>query len=403
MSHFTVLVVGADVEKQLAPFHEFECTGDDNEYVQDVDQTEEARKEYESDENTTTCYKDFQGTLHSPYDKAGNYDLAYWREPTLDELAKIKAAGNFPNHGDKNGFRWNSTDWHDGKGSRPKVFALPEGWSEVWVPQKQVETFLEFVEDYYSKKAVPFGEKPDLVHKHKYGYALLDEKGEVAKVIDRTNKNKKWDWWEVGGRWTGYFKMKEATVGSLGRPGIQTMDSDYKPPAKDRADIALKCDIDIEGMRDEAGQRAAERYDLFSSITAGCPKHLSWKEIQKLNEKPGEKDKNGESIVDWGAVRDAYGNQPVLKALRESKDKKAHWLTPDDFLCTRDEYIDRERKGALATFAVVKDGKWYERGGMGWWGVVHNEKDDGEWVNQFSVLINDLPGDTLLTVVDCHI
>ena len=34
MSHYSVLVIGENVEEQLAPFHEFECTGDDNEYVQ---------------------------------------------------------------------------------------------------------------------------------------------------------------------------------------------------------------------------------------------------------------------------------------------------------------------------------------------------------------------------------
>ena len=40
MSHFSVLVVGEEVEAALAPFHEFECTGEENEYVQNVDVTE---------------------------------------------------------------------------------------------------------------------------------------------------------------------------------------------------------------------------------------------------------------------------------------------------------------------------------------------------------------------------
>ena len=31
MSHYTVLVIGDDPEKQLAPFHEFGCTGIDDE------------------------------------------------------------------------------------------------------------------------------------------------------------------------------------------------------------------------------------------------------------------------------------------------------------------------------------------------------------------------------------
>jgi hypothetical protein len=47
MSHFSVLVIGGNVEEQLQPFHEFECTGTDDQYVQEIDQTEEARKNFE--------------------------------------------------------------------------------------------------------------------------------------------------------------------------------------------------------------------------------------------------------------------------------------------------------------------------------------------------------------------
>ena len=70
MSHFTVLVVtnekptGEVLEKALAPFHEFECTGVDNEYVQDIDVTEKLRKEYL--EQTESLLKAPDGTLLSP-------------------------------------------------------------------------------------------------------------------------------------------------------------------------------------------------------------------------------------------------------------------------------------------------------------------------------------------------
>jgi hypothetical protein len=403
MSHFTVLVVGNNVEKQLAPYHEFECTGDDNEYVQDIDETEEAREAFKSDEHTATRYKDPQGNLHNPYDEKGDYNPAYWREPTTEELEKIKTDTGFYSSGEKDGLRLASADWKDSKGYRPKVFALPEDWVEVDVPKHTVETFSEFVEGYYNKKVVPYGEQPDLKKKHKYGYALVDKTGEIVKVIDRTNKNAKWDWYQVGGRWNGFFKMKKTKAGKLGKPGLQRMDKDYKPPENGRADIARKCDIDIEGMREEAALKAAKRYDLFASVTAECPKHLSWQEMQKLHQKPGEKDKRGEPVVDWGAAREAYHRQPVLKALSESDNKETVWLDADDFLCTREEYLERARRGAFSTFAVVKDSKWYERGKMGWWGAVADEQNHDEWLKQFSALIDNLPGDTLLTVVDCHI
>lgn len=49
MSHFTVLVIVEDVEAQLQPFHEFECTGENDQYVQDLDITEIARANFENE------------------------------------------------------------------------------------------------------------------------------------------------------------------------------------------------------------------------------------------------------------------------------------------------------------------------------------------------------------------
>lgn len=73
-------------------------------------------------------------------------------------------------------------------------------------------------------------------------------------------------------------------------------------------------------------------------------------------------------------------------------------ISPED---TEDSYINKAK--ALSAFAVLKDGKWYERGEMGWFACVSNEKSDDQWDEEFNKLIDGLPGDTLLTVVDCHI
>ena len=43
MSHFSVLVIGPNVDKQLAPYHEFECTGVNDEFIQEVDLTSDFR------------------------------------------------------------------------------------------------------------------------------------------------------------------------------------------------------------------------------------------------------------------------------------------------------------------------------------------------------------------------
>lgn len=47
MSHFTVMVVGENVDELLAPYHEFECTGHNDEFVQNIDRTDEVRQEWE--------------------------------------------------------------------------------------------------------------------------------------------------------------------------------------------------------------------------------------------------------------------------------------------------------------------------------------------------------------------
>jgi hypothetical protein len=54
MSHFVVYVITetgsqGEVEEQLAPFHEYECTGIEDEFVKFVDMEDELRKRYEAD------------------------------------------------------------------------------------------------------------------------------------------------------------------------------------------------------------------------------------------------------------------------------------------------------------------------------------------------------------------
>ena len=71
--------------------------------------------------------------------------------------------------------------------------------------------------------------------------------------------------------------------------------------------------------------------------------------------------------------------------------------------------IDQAKKGDIAnfdeltTFAVLKDGEWFEKGEMGWWGVVHDKKDEELWVNELKKLVQGLPDDTLISIFDCHI
>ena len=59
----------------------------------------------------------------------------------------------------------------------------------------------------------------------------------------------------------------------------------------------------------------------------------------------------------------------------------------------------------LGTFAVLRDGKWFEKGSIGWWGISSDTDEESEkWEKGFyDEFIKDLKGDTLLTIVDLHI
>lgn len=307
MSHFTVLVIGENPEDQLAPFHEFECTGIDDQYVQDIDRTAEARKEY-------------------------------------DDSKKYEDAN-------------------------------------------KEESFLEFVKDYYGWEPTM---NPGISEKHKYGYVLVDEKGNVIKCIDRTNPNKQWDWFVLGGRWTGFFKLKEGVLEIVGEPGL------FQREAKEgHGDCALKSEIDFDLMRNEAGLKALQEYELAEQVIGHLPMNRPWKEIgaeKKYSDEAREIYRSQPRVMAWGS------------AAKNRKDWPFGWRSScDDFLMSREQYIENARNNACVTHAVIKDGKWYESGSMGWWGMVSNEKDSEQWADEFSKLIDDLPDDTMLSVYDCHI
>ncbi len=54
-------------------------------------------------------------------------------------------------------------------------------------------------------------------------------------------------------------------------------------------------------------------------------------------------------------------------------------------------------------FCLIIDGVWYERGKMGWWACVSDEKENGVWNEEFMKLINALPEKSIVANYDFHI
>src|SRR5690606_18805090 len=120
MSHFSLLVVTEKEPTQdllaarLQPFHEFECTGVDDQYVENVDRTAEARAAF--DRETSQMLRAPDGSLHRPYEDR------FYRDPTPEEAPKVGLGTGFGS-----GLVWTSKDWGDGRGYRAKVQFIPDG------------------------------------------------------------------------------------------------------------------------------------------------------------------------------------------------------------------------------------------------------------------------------------
>jgi hypothetical protein len=330
MSHFTVLVIGNDPEKQLAPYQENNMGDCPDEFMVFESDEEEYLSQYETDTTTKVIMPD--GRILN----------------TWDDEFRIK------------GTLGTGSDTHK----------VPEYLEQREMLLKELySTFDEYMKEWC-------------------GYKSRDEK--EGKYGTWTNPNSKWDWYLLGGRCTGFFKLKDGleVLGQRGEPGLMT-----KEAKKGTADQSLKKYIDFDLMRNESIDKAAKKYDTAMIILKDLPVNETWKSI-------GERMGYGND-----KSRPYYFSQPRLVAwAKAQKDKIIDMFDScDDFIITREEYLTNAYNNTISTFAFIRDRKWYEKGEMGWLACVSNEKDQKEWSGEFNKMIDELPEDTLLSIYDCHI
>jgi len=134
-----VIVIGENVDEQLAPYHEFECTGID-EYIEEVDELEDLLNEYKTEK--VRALKSPDGEVFSFYDDR------FYRDPTKAEIDKLSFgnSGNIIGTGSRYGISFASKDWGDGRGYRGKVRETPEGYEEIELEgHEQLRTFEEYI------------------------------------------------------------------------------------------------------------------------------------------------------------------------------------------------------------------------------------------------------------------
>ncbi|MBB3937716.1 hypothetical protein [Aureimonas phyllosphaerae] len=349
MSHFTVLVVMDEppthetIAPILQPWHEYECTGIKDQYVIEVDVTDDVRETFES---SVSAVKLADGTFSCRYDRK---------------------------------FYTSATDPND-VFSRPG-FELPDGAEEV-------------------ELAADEARQHGLGHATMRDAAIYEHGDSIIERDDRfyylTNPNRKWDWWVIGGRWSGLFRLKPgAASGVVGGPGLM------RPGAPcGTFDGGRMEDIDWSTMKStEVAQRRAKLAEIAQKtgltteqVVAACilndAAHAAWMEL------PGEKPR-GDAHGEWLVSLYGEAGEHLKKVHR------ATWNDPPKMVEGQTADSWAQAAAALITYAVVKDGQWYARGSMGWWGISSGETDD--WDAKFTEMLAMVRLDQFVVVVDCHI
>ena len=210
------------------------------------------------------------------------------------------------------------------------------------------------------------------------------------------NENSKWDWYEVGGRWSGDLLIKPEfreewakypTYGHVdGREAIID-------PVIRWADYAPLGAIDVATMRAEAALAAEKRFDAYERII---------KEYGPLPDKPGEIEDNELRRAAWRE----YWAAPIFVPMQEAGVIGEWEREPpnETYGIGRDAYVRLHENQALCGFATLFDGEWFESGKMGWFGTSTATIDSTVFYREeMRKIIDSLPEETMIWIVDCHI
>lgn len=336
MSHFSVCVVvphedfrgplsyekvESAVDRILAPYWE---STEDPEFLDFVDKTDEAKADFES--GTLRAVKLPDGRIAGEYESVVHDRFTITEDNTI--LLKSQKIGEPPRETDET----------------RAMECLPE-----YPLSKYYPSFEEYCEKYCSYTQDSCG---------RWGYYC--------------NELAKWDWFEIGGRFSGLLLTRAEATEVL----PATRDDDQKP--------------ELDGYR---AVNAARMKDIAWEKILELRRDNAKKTYERLEKAYRTKDKNlcqlMETIVEdgiqgWGEMRYYKGE------------------TLEEYL-TRSGLTDADRC-PISVYAVVeRNGEWSGSGDMGWFGISSNDKPEREWHDELQTIMRDVEPDDLLVCVDCHI
>lgn len=315
MSHFTVLVVGEDIDKQMLPFCEHQEESDAYHVFKDTE--DENRNEYLT--GTTKAVKTNLGWV-SQWDEK-------FRNPQYRPF-----------------------------GSNIPEFIYPS--EPVDVPFTDIyPSFEDFMRGYN-------GDDSRDPKTNRYGYWH--------------NPNAKWDWYSIGGRWKGFFKLKPNMDGEIGSAGA------FNNEALFDADSTLKGNIDFDAMIEYNSKKATETADKIYEKCKNLPFPKKWGEVMQMFSE------------DINKSRDFYNTQEGVIGVTEALGEGFIWnldgfIPGDSWESSRNLYISRAETSSYLPYAILYNGEWISRGRVGWFGCKYNEMDEDKCNQMAKEFIDNLP------------
>lgn len=224
----------------------------------------------------------------------------------------------------------------------------------------------------------------------------FEQDPETGKIGYWENPNAKWDWYQVGGRWTGQLLLKEEAVvaktGVRGQPSLLAVH--YHPDSVNTdphmADAAQFKDVDWKAMNKSVKEEVRKFVEQVQQIRA-----------HQATGADNLPDGTHPLFGPWQAM--------VELGIVERTDPEGDWSLQKFHIknLTFEEAMERYASyWKWRTWAVIdEEGRWHEKATMGWWGMHDGDPDDVmTWCNFFwHDFIEGTDPETWVVVVDCHI
>jgi hypothetical protein len=229
---------------------------------------------------------------------------------------------------------------------------------------------------------------------------FYDEDEDRAYEVSTYNPQGKWDWWAIGGRWSGQLLATSEHEPNDVIPATNVIG--WNAPKRDdwegRIDGGRVRYVDLERMRSEAVESGLRLHRQYHELRARHGEgYREWSSF--LADVEAEK-------LDITTARELYRNQPFKMALNNTEEFRFWFADLDvEMSVSEEDYAAEKRRGAVTCYSTLtKEGVWMEPGQMGWFGMSSDTRESREAYDvEVNSYLSSLDPDDIIVVIDCHI